>query len=151
MPIDIGELEAAGWRQIAADGFIELIGPFWTKENGKELLMGFIATEKHKNRSGVVQGGMLATLADRAMGMACRSSNNGKSQATIQLDVHYLDAAQIGEFVEARCRVVRRTRFVIFAEAEISSAERVIATAKGIWKVKATTAPSVLSDVQKSL
>jgi len=35
---------------------------------------------------------------------------------------------------EARCRVVRRTRSLMFASAELVVGARVIATAKGVWK-----------------
>ena len=36
----------------------------------------------------------------------------------MHLDVHFIDAVQIGEFVEAKCRVVRRTRSLIFMSGE---------------------------------
>jgi acyl-coenzyme A thioesterase PaaI-like protein len=48
--------------------------------------------------------------------------------------VHYLGAARIGDFVEARCRVKRQTRHVVFVESEPFSAGRMVATADGIWK-----------------
>jgi acyl-coenzyme A thioesterase PaaI-like protein len=47
---------------------------------------------------------MLATLADRAMGLASRLSNDGLPQTTIELELHYLDAGQLGEFVEVLAR-----------------------------------------------
>lgn len=129
------KLQDEGWLPLEATGFIEHVGPFWTKIEGDMLLVGFWAVDKHENRRGVVQGGMLATLADRAMGMACRRVNGDKPQATIQLDMHYIDAGRIGDFLEAHCRVVRRTRQILFAEAEILSGDSLVAKAKGIWKV----------------
>jgi len=48
--------------------------------------------------------------------------------------VHFIDAVQIGEFVEATCRVVRRTRALIFMSGELTVGERVVATANGVWK-----------------
>ena len=128
-------LLAAGWRQVDSDGFIELVGPFWFRDDQPDFRMAFVAEAKHRNRRGVVQGGMLATLADRAMGQAGRLSNGDRAQATIQLDLHYIDAVQLGELVEARCGVVRRTRSVIFIEADILANERLVAKARGIWKV----------------
>ena len=52
----------------------------------------------------------------------------------MQLDMQFVDAVQIGEFVEAHCKVVRRTRSLIFMDAELKVGERVVATAKGLWK-----------------
>ena len=68
---------------------------------------------------------MLMTFTDRAMGMACWYANGRVPQAT----VHFVDAVQIGDFVEANCEVVRRTRALIFMTGGL-----VVGTASGIWK-----------------
>ena len=87
------------------DGFIGLVGPFWSRPNGDSFVYAFMAETKHHNRRGVVQGGMLMTFADRSMGMTCWYANERQPQATVQLDVHFVDAVQVGEFVE--CQVPR--------------------------------------------
>ena len=125
---------AAGWQRYDADGFIGLVGPFWSRPKGDGFEYAFRAEPKHHNRRGVVQGGMLMTFADRSMGMTCWYANERQPQATVQLDVHFIDAVQIGEFVEAKCRVVRRTRSVVFMAAELVVGDRVVATANGVWK-----------------
>jgi acyl-coenzyme A thioesterase PaaI-like protein len=125
---------AAGWEPYLDEGFIGLVGPFWMRQSGDSYLYAFMAEPKHHNRRGIVQGGMLMTFADRSMGMTCWYANERQPQATIQLDVHFIDAVQIGEFVEAKCRVVRRTRSLIFMSAELVVATRVVATANGVWK-----------------
>jgi uncharacterized protein (TIGR00369 family) len=130
-------LKENGWRVLEADGFIAHVGPFWVKTEGGAVQMGFVADERHKNRRGIVQGGMIATLADRAMGLAIRLNNAGAPQTTIQLDIHYVDGAKIGDFIEAHCRVVRRTRHVLFVDADLVVGDRLVATAKGIWKALA--------------
>ena len=48
--------------------------------------------------------------------------------------MHFVDAVQIGEFVECRCKVVRRTRSLVFMSGELVVGERVVATAYGVWK-----------------
>jgi acyl-coenzyme A thioesterase PaaI-like protein len=58
----------------------------------------------------------------------CTRSQNGDR-------VHHARiVSQIGEFVEARCRVVHRTRSLIFMSAELLVGNRVVATANGVWK-----------------
>ena len=47
------------------------------------------------------------------------------------LDMHFIDAVQIGDFVEAKCKVVRRTHSLIFMSAELVVGARVVATANG--------------------
>jgi acyl-coenzyme A thioesterase PaaI-like protein len=124
----------AGWEPYSDAGFIGLVGPFWQKPDGQSFRYAFLAEPKHHNRRGVVQGGMLMTFADRALGMTAWYANGCRPQATIQLDVHFVEAVQIGEFVEAHANVVRRTRSVIFMNGTLVVGARVVATANGIWK-----------------
>jgi acyl-coenzyme A thioesterase PaaI-like protein len=125
---------AAGWEPYTDEGFIGLVGPFWRRPSAESYLYAFTALQKHHNRRGVVQGGMLMTFLDRSMGMTCWYANGQQPQATVQLDVQFVDVVQIGQFVEAKCRVVRRTRALVFMRAELLVGERVVATANGIWK-----------------
>ena len=126
-----------GWEAIADDGFIGLVGPIWQKSNGTGMQIAFLADPKHRNRRGLVHGGMIMTFADRALGMTARHATGNKPHATIQLDVHFVDAVQIGEFIEARAEVVRRTRSLIFMKADLVVGTRVVAAANGIWKILA--------------
>lgn len=125
---------AAGWETYGDDGFVGLVGPFWMKKDGDSYRYAFVAEHKHHNRRGVVQGGMIMTFADRSLGMTAWYANEKKPQATVHLDVHFIDAVQIGEFVEMTARVVRRTRSLIFMSGELTVGKRVVATANGVWK-----------------
>ena len=125
---------AAGWETHQDDGFLGLVGPIWQRPHGEGLRFAFLAEPKHHNLRGVVQGGMLMTFADRSMGRTCYYANERQPQATVQLDMHFIDAVQVGEFVEAKCKVVRRTRSLVFMTGELVVGERVVATANGVWK-----------------
>ena len=129
---------AHGWEEFKRDGFISLVGPVWSKpgtspEEAPKL--AFLAAPKHHNRRGVVQGGMLMTFADLSMGLASWYANGKNPQATAQLDVHFVEAVDIGDFVQAHCRVVRRTRSLVFVSAELRVGDRVVCTGNGVWKV----------------
>ena len=128
------KLKSDGWSIVETSGFVHLIGPLWQRVVDGEHEYALVAQDKHHNRRGLVQGGLLMTFADRAMGMTCWYANARQPQATVQLDVHFVDAVQIGEFVEAKCKVVRRTRALIFMSAELVVGARVVATANGVWK-----------------
>jgi acyl-coenzyme A thioesterase PaaI-like protein len=125
---------AHGWEPYSDDGFIGLVGPFWIRTEGETPRFAFMAQPKHHNRRGVLQGGMMMTFADRSLGTTAWHANGQKPQATVHLDVHFIDAVQIGEFVEAKCRVVRRTRALIFMSGEFMVGDRTVATANGVWK-----------------
>jgi acyl-coenzyme A thioesterase 13 len=43
---------------------LDLIGPFYCRGEGPDLVIGLRVDEKHCNARGTVHGGILATLAD---------------------------------------------------------------------------------------
>ena len=135
-------LLADGWKSADTPGFIELVGPILSKEDGGRLRLGFLAGPKHENRRGVVQGGMIATFCDRSLGMASRRANNDGPQATIELSIRYIDAVQLGEFVEIVPEIVRKTRSIVFVRGTATVGNRVVATADGIWKLLAEKGPA---------
>ena len=128
------KLKSDGWTIVETTGFLHLIGPLWQRLVNGVHEYALITEDKHHNRRGVVQGGMLMTFADRSIGMTCWYANGKQPQATVQLDMHFLDAVQIGEFVECRAKVVRRTRSLVFMSGELVVGDRVVATANGVWK-----------------
>ena len=70
------------------------------------------------NFAEIVHGGMLATLADQAMGMTALRASGNKPHATIELNMQFIDAVRLNEFVEAHCEVVRLTRAIIFMQCK---------------------------------
>ena len=131
---------ALGWIAIRSDNYIALVGPLWARPAEEETRrgarrFGFLAERRHLNANGMVHGGMIMTFADQAVGLTARSINTGNRQATAQLDTHFLSGVAEGEFVEARCRVLRETKTLLFMAGEFSVGERPVATASGIWKI----------------
>ena len=124
------------WTDIEDDGFIGLVGPisYQPFEDGIGRFR-FVAEAKHKNRGGFVQGGMLMTFADRALGMTARQKHAARAQCTVQLDMHFIRTAKIGQTVEMHCRVVRETRTLIFMDGELTCQGEILATARGVWKI----------------
>jgi uncharacterized protein (TIGR00369 family) len=123
---------AHGWERVQAHNFGELVGPIWRRG---DPLFGFLATEKHANHINIVHGGMLATFADQSMGMTAMRATGGKTHATIELNMQYIGAVQIGDFVESHCDVVRITRSIIFIRSTLKVGERIVASASGVWKI----------------
>lgn len=122
------------WQLHDDEGFLGLIGPVWEDRAADQLVLAFTAEDKHSNQRGSVQGGMLMTLADRVMGHALRLHLEGEPVATIQLDTHFLEAAWAGDWIEARARLTRVTRSVVFIEGVLDSGDRRLMQANGVWK-----------------
>lgn len=128
-------LVADGWAPLDSGGFIEIVGQIYFKEDGDAVRYGFIADPRFKNRRSVLHGGYLSAFADRTLALAGRRVNDSGPQATIELSVRFIDAVQIGEFVESVPEVVRKTRSVIFVRGTMMVGARTVATADGIWRI----------------
>ncbi len=129
------KLISSGWTIVDATGFINLVGPLWHRVVNDEHEYAIVAQDKHHNRRGVVQGGLLMTFADRTSGMTARYVSGRPTLATIQMDTHFVDSAKIGEILLSKPRVVRSTRSLIFVTTEVTVEHRCIAMASGVFKV----------------
>jgi len=125
----------SGWEKVQSAQFGELVGPVWRREDGDRLRFGFVVAQKHLNRAGNLHGGMLMTLADQSMAMTARRATGNKRHATIELNMQFVDAGRVGDFVESHCEVVRATRSLMFMRTKMLVGERTVATATGIWKI----------------
>ncbi|NSW83882.1 MAG: PaaI family thioesterase [Syntrophothermus sp.] len=85
--------------------------------------------ERHTNPLGRVHGGLIASLADAAMGNAIRSL--GVRGVTIDCTISFLSAPPAGALLVGKGRVVKAGRNVIFAEASVYAGEDVVACAQG--------------------
>src|ERR1700678_425493 len=129
------KLKASGWTMVETTGFLSLVGPLWQRVVNGEHEYAVVAQDKHHNRRGLVQGGLLMTFADRACGMTARYVSGRPTLATVQMDTHFVDSGKIGEILISKPRVVRLTRSLIFMTTEVSAANRCIATASGVFKI----------------
>jgi acyl-coenzyme A thioesterase PaaI-like protein len=128
-------LKASGWTVVETTGFLHLIGPLWQRLVDGEHEYALVAQDKHHNRRGLVQGGVLMTFADRTCGITARYVSGKPTLATVQMDTHFVEAGKIGETLISRPHVVRATRSLIFITTEITVDRRCIAMASGVFKV----------------
>src|SRR3977135_2285259 len=114
------KLKSLGWSSVDASGFIALVGPLWHRVVNDVHEYALITEDKHHNRRGVVQGGVLMTFADRTSGMMARFVSGRPALAAVQMDTHFVDSAKIGEILVSRPRVIRATRSLIFTATEVT-------------------------------
>ena len=104
------KLKASGWTIVDTTGFISLVGPLWQRVVDGAHEYAIVAQDKHHNRRGLVQGGLLMTFADRTSGMTARYVSGRPTLATVQMDTHFVDSAKIGEVLMSKPRVIDRLR-----------------------------------------
>jgi acyl-coenzyme A thioesterase PaaI-like protein len=129
------KLKADGWTIVETSGFLHLIGPLWQRIVNGQHEYALVTEDKHHNRRGLVQGGVLMTFADRTCGMTARYVSGRPTLATVQLDTHFVETGKIGEVLISRPRVVRSTRSLIFITTEVTVEKRVLAMANGVFKI----------------
>jgi acyl-coenzyme A thioesterase PaaI-like protein len=128
-------LKASGWTLVETSGFLNLVGPLWQRLVDGEHEYAIVAEDKHHNRRGRVQGGLLMTFADRSCGMTARYVSGRPTLATVQMDVQFIDSGKIGETLISKPRVVRVTHSLIFMTTEVTANERCIVMASGVFKI----------------
>lgn len=136
------------WTLAESEPFVDLVGPFWMAPFRDGVgRFRFTAERKHQNRRKTVHGGMITTFADQVLGMTARQHDWDRTQATAQLDVHFVDAVWEGETVEATCRILRHTKTLVFMDGILTVGDRTVATARGVWKLLKPTKAHAEEDV----
>jgi acyl-coenzyme A thioesterase 13 len=116
--------------------FLEHIGPIHVLEGSDELILGLRAEERHANPRGTVQGGLLSTFADFALGRAIeRDADDDKERATVSLTVDFLKPAKPGDWIESRTSVDRVGGTLAFADCSLSVDGREVVRARAVWVV----------------
>jgi len=79
------------------------------------------------NAAGVLHGGVTATLADAAVGIATTRHYRGRPITTVELKVNYFRPLEPDSVVYARARLVRTGSTLSVGEVEIRDAKKNLA------------------------
>jgi len=118
-------------------GFGALFGPMACVADPLRPRIGFRVAPHHLNLFGRCHGGALAMLADYQLA-PLRLSGIEPSRGfapTLSLQVEYLTAANLGDWVEAECTLHRATGRYLFTQALMSNAQGPVARSTAIYAV----------------
>jgi uncharacterized protein (TIGR00369 family) len=125
--------EQDGWRDHADDTYVGRLGKVVERQRGDAIEIGLHTDEGHVNLSGIVHGGVIMTLFDRTMGINCRAVAPEERMVTATISIDFLRPVRVGDFVRLTCRLKKKGRTAIFADAEAYVGENLVATATGLW------------------
>lgn len=115
---------------------LEMIGPLYSRGEGRDLVIGLLAETKHCNARGTVHGGILATLADVALGYTMAfSSNPPASLATANLTLDFAGTAKPGDWLEVHVDIQKLGSRLAFANCYINAGEQRIVRASAVFLV----------------
>jgi uncharacterized protein (TIGR00369 family) len=110
--------------------------PLYSKKTDKAVIMGLRLARPHTNARGLIHGGLIASLADNAMGYSCAQATGwATSLVTITLAVDFTGSAEIGQWLAVESEVIRTGSTICFAQSLIKADDAVIARANGTFRV----------------
>ena len=113
---------------------LELLGPFYSRGAGADLVLGLRVAEKHTNARGFAHGRVLLTLADVALGYAAEGSVDPPARLiTASISADFAGSARPGDWVETRVDVQRVGVRMAFANAYLHVRERRVVRASAVF------------------
>ena len=110
--------------------------PLYSKRTDKAVIIGLRLAKPHTNGRGLIYGGLIAALADAAMGHSCAHVMGGVSSlVTIGLAVDFTGTAQVGQWLAVESDVIRTGSTICFAQSLIKADDTVIARANATFRV----------------
>lgn len=141
MPLIEEEQPPEGWVEFAVDdpfqannGPLFVAAPFDGTDE-EPLRLGFRVADKHCGFPGICHGGMIAMVLDNALGRSVQKACDVVIAPTVSLHIDYMNAAALGEWVESRVRILRKTRRMVFLDALLVGPNGIIAKGSGVFKL----------------
>ena len=91
--------------------------------------------EMHLNTGKIAHGGFLSTIADTGMGTAAHKVAGGRRCVTINLDMKFISAGQLGDKLKGNVNILKKTKTLVFINCEISNDKDIVVSASGTWKI----------------
>jgi uncharacterized protein (TIGR00369 family) len=114
--------------------YLEHVGPIHVKEGVDEVVLGLRVEDRHLNHRGTVQGGLLSTFADFALGRGIENdAQDDKDRATVSLTVDFLKPVKPGSWVESRTKVDRVGSTLAFADCSLTVDGKEVVRSRAVW------------------
>ena len=117
-------------------GFMKHLGGLELKKID-ETRYEFIVEVKeiHLNTGKIAHGGFLSTIADTGMGTAAHRVAGDRRCVTINLDMKFISAGQLGDKLKGDVKIFKKTNTLVFIGCEISNDKEIVVSASGTWKI----------------
>ena len=118
-------------------GFIKHIGGIQSKKVSDNSFEFHTKVQSFNlNSKGISHGGYIASILDSGMGSAGHEVlEKNQRCVTISLDIKFISASKEGEILIGKVEVIKKTKSLVFVNANIFEKKKLIASASGIWKI----------------
>ena len=91
--------------------------------------------ENHLNAAGITHGGFIAAFVDAGAGTAAHRVADGSTCVTISLELKFISTVKLGQELVGKTKIQKKTKSMVFLTCELTAANRIVATASGVWKI----------------
>ena len=117
-------------------GFMKYLGGLDLKKiNDTDYEFAVEVKEIHLNTGQIAHGGFLSTIADTGMGTAAHQVAGDRRCVTINLNLKFITAAKLGERLNGKVKILKKTKTLVFINCEINNAKDIVVSASGTWKI----------------
>jgi uncharacterized protein (TIGR00369 family) len=118
--------------------------PLYSRQLSHAVQIGLRLRDMHCNSRGFVHGGVIAALADNAMGLSFvrvfkatveDPAHPATGAVTVGLSVDYVAAARLGQWLQIEPRVVKAGRSLGFVDALVTADGDVVARANATFRL----------------
>lgn len=110
--------------------------PIFARATPTALMLGLRIAQNHCNSRGLLHGGVIATLADNAMGLSCaRTYDPPAPLVTINLALDYLGLARLGQWLDVTTTVIKTGKALAFASCLVNADGTPIARGNATFRV----------------
>ena len=117
-------------------GFMKYLGGLDLKKiNDTDYEFVVEVKEIHLNTGQIAHGGFLSTIADTGMGTAAHQVAGDRRCVTINLNLKFITSAKLGEKLNGKVKILKKTKTLVFINCEINNAKDIVVSASGTWKI----------------
>ena len=114
--------------------------PIYADIRADRWVLGIEIREPHTNSRGAPHGGLIAALADNAMGLSCgvvlgTVGIKSSGLVTVSLSLDYLGAATLGQWLEFDTNFIKPGQSLCYADATVRADGKPVARAHATFKV----------------
>jgi uncharacterized protein (TIGR00369 family) len=123
-------------RQSRPSPLTEPWEPIYSKQTPDAVILGLRLAKPHTNGRGFAHGGLIAALADKAMGHSCGYKMRGAySLVTVSMAIDFISSGQVGQWLTIESAVIKTGSTLCFAQSLIKADDAVIARANATFRV----------------
>ena len=91
--------------------------------------------ENHLNAAGIAHGGFISAFVDAGAGTAAHRSADQNPCVTISLELKFISPVKLGQELIGKAKIQKKTKSMVFLTCELTTQNKIVATASGVWKI----------------